>query len=193
MIGQLAAMVFASLLGGHNPSCGSRWIFHCDCPRYQHGCAVYRGYNAMIFSGTAGINLGINNAALKLAGGHWELCADKDTPRTRPASRKRRVGSPTIQHKRSPADEDYLQLHKMAEDLYIATSRDAEVFRAALLIPEVRKKIEAVLGPNLTNVKLQRMRTKSQAEALYWYQYMQGLEQLRQNSLRSTPQGEHMR
>jgi len=63
----------------------------------------------------------------------------------------------------------------MAEKLYVATSRDAQTFGAALLIPEVRQKIEKVLGP-LSDFKLKELAAQSNAEALYWYKYMQGLE-----------------
>ncbi|HTV30526.1 MAG TPA: hypothetical protein VMF32_22470 [Xanthobacteraceae bacterium] len=65
--------------------------------------------------------------------------------------------------------------HDMAEKLYVATSRDAQTFGAALLIPEVRQKIEKVLGP-LSDFKLKELAAQSNAEALYWYKYMQGLE-----------------
>ncbi|HEX3884323.1 MAG TPA: hypothetical protein VHW66_16825 [Stellaceae bacterium] len=71
----------------------------------------------------------------------------------------------------------YRQLHRTAEQLYVATSRDAETFKAAILIPEVRRKVERVIGP-VDDEKLQALSDKSRAEALYWYQYMQGLEQM---------------
>jgi hypothetical protein len=70
----------------------------------------------------------------------------------------------------------YRRLHQQAEALYVATSRDAQSFEAALLIPEVRRKVEAVIGPNLSDDQLRGMAAKSRAEALYWYEYMQGLE-----------------
>jgi len=74
------------------------------------------------------------------------------------------------------APQNYGRLHKQAEELYIATSRDAQSFEAALLIPAVRRKVEAVLGPELTDDQLRSLAAKSRAEALYWYAYMQGLE-----------------
>lgn len=67
------------------------------------------------------------------------------------------------------------KLHHMAEELYIATSRDAQTFKAALLIPEIRQKLEQVLGP-LSDEKLKALAAQSNAEAIYWYKYMQGLE-----------------
>jgi hypothetical protein len=71
----------------------------------------------------------------------------------------------------------YRQLHRTAEQLYIATSRDAETFKAAILIAEVRRKVERVIG-RVDDEKLQALSDKSRTEALYWYQYMQGLEQM---------------
>jgi hypothetical protein len=77
---------------------------------------------------------------------------------------------------RSPAeDQSYHRWHDMAERLYVATSRDAQTFQAALLIPEVRRKIEKVLGP-LSDLKLKQLAAQSNAEAIYWYEYIQGME-----------------
>jgi hypothetical protein len=75
-------------------------------------------------------------------------------------------------------------LRQTAEDLYKASSRDAQTFEAALLIPEVRQKIQLALGQRLSPSALQALMAKAQAEALYWYQYMQGLERLEQASAR---------
>lgn len=71
----------------------------------------------------------------------------------------------------------YRQLHRTAEQLYVATSRDAETFKAAILIPEIRRKVERVIGP-VDDLRLQALSEKSRAEAVYWYRYMQGLEQM---------------
>jgi hypothetical protein len=68
------------------------------------------------------------------------------------------------------------ELHKTAEALYKATSTDAQTFEAALLIPDIRQKIAAVLRQNLSDEKLRTLATQARAEALYWYAYMQGLE-----------------
>jgi hypothetical protein len=68
------------------------------------------------------------------------------------------------------------ELHKTAEALYKATSTDAQTFEAALLIPDIRQKISAVLRQNLSDEKLHTLATQARSEALYWYAYMQGLE-----------------
>jgi hypothetical protein len=72
----------------------------------------------------------------------------------------------------------YRELHKTAEDLYVATSRDAQTFEAALLIPDVRRKVAAVLGSPLGDAQLRGLAAKARAEALDCYEYMQGLERL---------------
>ena len=78
------------------------------------------------------------------------------------------------------AGGSYRQRYRTAEQMYIATSRDAQTFEAALLVPEVRRKVQAVLGPDLTDEKLQALAAQSKGEAIYWYRYMQGLEQGRE-------------
>jgi hypothetical protein len=70
------------------------------------------------------------------------------------------------------------ELHKSAEALYRATSTDAQTFEAALLIPDVRRKIAAVLRQDLTDEKLRTLARQARSEALYWYAYMQGLERV---------------
>ena len=74
------------------------------------------------------------------------------------------------------AGRSYAAQHRTAEQMYIATSRDAQTFEAALLIPEVRRKVERWLGPGLTDDKLRAMADKSQSEARCWYSYMQSIE-----------------
>lgn len=68
------------------------------------------------------------------------------------------------------------KLRGYAEKLYAATSRDAQTFQAARLIPEIRRKVEQVLGQKLTDSRLRALSAQSEAEALYWFKYMQGLE-----------------
>jgi len=68
------------------------------------------------------------------------------------------------------------QLRRKAEALYKATGSDAETFEAALLIPEIRLKIESALHQKLSDQMLRRLAAQAKAEAVYWYQYMQGLE-----------------
>lgn len=68
-------------------------------------------------------------------------------------------------------------LRRTAEQLYRASNSDADTFQAALLIPEIRRKIEPALGQRLSDATLQALVTKTKAEAVYWYDYMQRLEQ----------------
>jgi hypothetical protein len=70
------------------------------------------------------------------------------------------------------------QLHRAAEQLYQATSRDAETFEAALLIPEIRLRLEQALHQKLSDQMLRRLASQAKAEARYWYSYMQGLERV---------------
>jgi hypothetical protein len=68
------------------------------------------------------------------------------------------------------------RLHASALALYKATSTDAETFTAALLLPEIRRKVETALQQKLSDEQCRELARKARAEALYWYQYMQGLE-----------------
>jgi len=68
------------------------------------------------------------------------------------------------------------ELHHTAEELYKATSRDADIFAAALLVAAMRHHVEGVLGRGLTDQELRALADQSRAEAIYWYKYMQGLE-----------------
>jgi hypothetical protein len=44
------------------------------------------------------------------------------------------------------------------------------------LLPEVRRKVGAVLG-QIDDDKLKALAAQSKAEAIFWYQYMQRLDQ----------------
>jgi hypothetical protein len=70
-----------------------------------------------------------------------------------------------------PAGEQY----RTAEALYKASNSDADTFQAALLIPEVRKKIEAALGRRLSDEQLRALIDRNRAEAVQWYGYAQHL------------------
>ena len=78
--------------------------------------------------------------------------------------------------------EKLRMLHHTAQELYTATSEDVHTFAAAQLIPELRTRIERALHRQLSNVDLRRLAIHAQAEALYWYQYMQGIEKLESRS-----------
>jgi len=67
-------------------------------------------------------------------------------------------------------------LYRTAEQLYHASNSDADTFQAALLIPNIRHKIEAALRQRLGAAELQALMSRSRADAVYWYEYMQGLE-----------------
>jgi hypothetical protein len=76
----------------------------------------------------------------------------------------------------APPTGSYKQRYATARAMYVATSRDAQTFEAALLIPTVRSRVTAVIG-SLDDTKLRALAAQSKAEAMYWYQYMQNLEQ----------------
>jgi len=67
-------------------------------------------------------------------------------------------------------------LHHTAEELYKATSRDADIFANALLVTAMRRHVEGILGRTLSDQELRALTDQSRAEAVYWYKYMQGLE-----------------
>ena len=57
-----------------------------------------------------------------------------------------------------PAEESELSRdRKTAEDLYRATSADAQTFERAITIPEVRKEVEGVFKRKLSDEQLQAM------------------------------------
>jgi hypothetical protein len=72
-------------------------------------------------------------------------------------------------------------LYHSAQQLYEATSKDAQTFAAARLIPEVRQRIERALDRQLSNDVLYKLEIHARAEALYWYEYMHGLEEIETN------------
>jgi hypothetical protein len=65
--------------------------------------------------------------------------------------------------------------YRTAEALYKAANSDADTFQAALLIPEIRRKIEAALKTRLSDAQLRAMIDNNRAEAVYWYGYAQRL------------------
>jgi len=100
-----------------------------------------------------------------------ELRAYLSQPGPAPSSQGTAANPPQLPAQRAR------ELHKTAEALYKATSTDAQTFEAALLLPDIRQKIAAVLRQNLSDEKLRTLATQARSEALYWYAYMQGLEQ----------------
>jgi hypothetical protein len=72
--------------------------------------------------------------------------------------------------------------YRTAEALYKAANSDADTFQAALLIPEVRKKIEAALGKRLSDTQLRALIENNRAEAVYWYGYAQKPRSARENA-----------
>ena len=76
------------------------------------------------------------------------------------------------------------ELHHTAEELYKATSRDADIFAAAPLVAAVRHHVEGVLARALSDQELHALADQSRAEAIYWYKYMQGLERAYPESVR---------
>jgi hypothetical protein len=70
--------------------------------------------------------------------------------------------------------------YRTAEALYKAANSDADTFEAALLIPEIRKKIEAALGTRLSDAQLRALIDNNRAEAVYWYGYARNLRPARE-------------
>lgn len=68
------------------------------------------------------------------------------------------------------------ELHQEAEELYKAISRDALTFEAAMLVREIRLQLESALQRKLPDEVLRELAHQANAEAVYWYRYMQGLE-----------------
>lgn len=79
------------------------------------------------------------------------------------------------------------EMHHTAEELYKATSRDADIFAAALLVATMRRHVEAVLGRALSDQELHALADQSRAEAVYWYKYMLGFERAFPDSARGNP------
>ena len=65
--------------------------------------------------------------------------------------------------------------YRTIEALYKAVNSDADTFEAALLIPEVRQKIEAALGRRLSDAQLRAMIDNNRTEAIHWYGYLRRL------------------
>jgi hypothetical protein len=79
--------------------------------------------------------------------------------------------------KEGPAEESELSRdRKTAQDLYDATSADAQTFERAITIPDVRKKVERVFKRKLSDEQLHAMAVQAKAEADYWRRYLEGLE-----------------
>jgi hypothetical protein len=108
--------------------------------------------------------------------GGFRVISAADPPAA-PAPPKAPVGAQTPRpNGRELKGQQARELHATALALYKATSRDAETFTAALLLPEIRRKLEAALHQKLSDEQCRGLARQSQAEALYWYKYMQGLE-----------------
>ena len=93
------------------------------------------------------------------------------------ASPAARAGSSAPAPDRRPtvAQQSYVP-YRTAAALYKATSTDAQTFTAALLIPDVRRKVEAALQQSLSDEKLRQLADQARSESLHWYAYMQRLE-----------------
>jgi hypothetical protein len=108
--------------------------------------------------------------------GELRASSETDLP-AHSASPKAAGGAPAPPaNGRESAAQRARRLHDDALALYKATSKDAETFTAALLLPEVRRKVEAALKQKLSNEQCRKLAQQAQAEAIYWYRYMQGLE-----------------
>jgi hypothetical protein len=133
----------------------------------QAGGAAKNLQSAPLSGRAGGIGAAYHQADSRICG---ELPATPDANPPAALAAPKQTGGPGT----PPARQR--ELHATALALYKATSRDAETFTAALLVPEVRRKVEAALGQKLSDEQCRAMVRQARAEALYWYQYMQGLE-----------------
>lgn len=102
--------------------------------------------------------------------------AYEDDIRRQLAAQAPSIARTSVSEKRSAlASLEPRERYRTAEALYKAANSDADTFQAALLIPEVRKKIEGVLGKSLSDDQLRALIDNNRAEAIYWYGYLQGL------------------
>jgi len=76
----------------------------------------------------------------------------------------------------APVESEFSRDRKIAEDLYAATSADAQTFERAITVPAVRKEVERVFKRKLSDEQLQAMAVQANAEADYWRRYLQGLD-----------------
>jgi hypothetical protein len=90
--------------------------------------------------------------------------------------------TPASEKRRTLAGLQAGERYRTAEALYKAANSDADTFQAALLIPEIRKKIEAALGKRLSDAQLRALIDNNRAEAVSWYGYMQRLRPVRENA-----------
>ena len=99
------------------------------------------------------------------------------------SSRRKRLRSPAPRYPKNAARSPAWSRasgYRTTEALYKAANSDADTFQAALLIPEVRKKIEAALGKRLSDEQLRALIDHNRAEAVYWYRYLQSLRSARE-------------
>lgn len=96
-----------------------------------------------------------------------QLGAQKPPVETSPSDRRR-----TLAGSQNGAGPRKDERQPPAEALYKAANSDADTFQAALLIPDVRKKIEAALGKPLSDAQLRALIDNNRTEAVYWYDQM---------------------
>ena len=102
--------------------------------------------------------------------------AYEDDVRRQLATQTPPIGGTSLAEKRTAlAGLEPGERYRTTEALYKAANSDADTFQAALLIPEVRKTIEAALGKRLSDGQLRALIENNRAEAIYWYGYLQRL------------------
>jgi hypothetical protein len=90
------------------------------------------------------------------------------------------AGTSLSEKRRALAGLEPRERYHTTEALYKAANSDADTFQAALLIPDVRKKIDAALGKRLSDEQLRALIDNNRAEAIYWYGYLQRLRRTRE-------------
>lgn len=92
------------------------------------------------------------------------------------------AGPPSSEKHRALAGLQADAQYRTAEALYKAANSDADTFQAALLIPDIRKKIETALGTRLSDAQLRALIDNNRAEAVSWYGFAQRLRPARGNA-----------
>ncbi|MBV9863374.1 MAG: hypothetical protein JO267_14645 [Alphaproteobacteria bacterium] len=73
------------------------------------------------------------------------------------------------------SSSEFRRARRMADELYRATSSDAQTFERAIELPEVRQELERVFKKPLPDETLHAMAAQARAEADYWARYLKGL------------------
>jgi hypothetical protein len=79
---------------------------------------------------------------------------------------------------------DLLRYRNTGQQLYEATSVDADTFMKAVALPEVRQEVERVFKRKLTDEQLLALSAAARAEADYWRRYVEGIDKMAEEQRR---------